>query len=172
MISMQEYQGSLFSPTDKRVKTANECYRNQVARCNNQKNPRYKDNGAKGIRVYYTARQFVAWYLDEIEKYTGTQPSVGRIDHSKGYSFDNIRIESLADNSHERIERVGPTRSRVSVDIYKNGVFLQTAESLKSAAKVTGVQASHITKYCRGILKNSYTGYSFKFPKVENESAA
>lgn len=162
---MQEYQGTIRYNTnpDLRVRSAGQCFRNQMARCYNKKNPRYKDNGAKGITVEYTLRQFIAWYLIEIEKYEGVAPSVGRIDHSKGYSFDNIKIESLSDNVKERIRRVGPTKPRKAVKIFKGGKLWKTVESGFEAAKLTGVQTAHMSKYCSGRLDKSVTGFSFRY---------
>lgn len=76
-----------FKKTTGHVRAASTCYYNQKARCNIRTNPRYKDNGAKGIKVSYTIREFIGWYLEHIKNYKGDSPSVGRIDHSKGYSF-------------------------------------------------------------------------------------
>lgn len=157
------YEGSLYKYATPKVRKAVECFRNQVARCNNPKNPRFKDNGAKGIKVDYAVREFVGWFLIAIEKYHGVSPSVGRKDHSKGYSFDNIQIESLADNSTERIQRVGPTKPRRKIAIYLNDNFFRFAESGFEAANITGVQKSHIPRYCQGVLKKSVKGYSFKY---------
>ena len=143
--------------------TASTCYDNQVRRCNSKNNPRYKDNGAKGIKVLYSKHDFIAWYIHNINFYIGDRPSVGRIDHAKSYSFDNIRIESLADNSMERINRVGTTKPRRPVDIYKNGIFYKNVDSGWEAARQTGVQKAHISRYCRGVLKESVAGFSFKY---------
>lgn len=151
------------------VKTAYECYQNQLRRCYTKNNPRYKDNGAKGIEVLYSLREFIAWYLHHINLYTGKRPSVGRIDHSKSYSFDNIRIESLADNSMERINRVGTTRPRREVYILdgetKERIYI--ARSMKEAGKLTGVHPGHIGKYCRGVLGISAKGFSFELVNKE-----
>lgn len=160
---MQEYKGPISTSPDKRIQTAYWCFRNQLNRCRNPKNPRYKDNGAKGIDVYYSMREFVAWYLIEIDKFTGVAPSVGRKDHSKGYSFDNIQIESLSDNVKERIRRVGPTKPYRAVKIFKDGKLWKTAKSTFEASKLTGVQAAHMSKYCTGKLDKSVTGFSFRY---------
>lgn len=158
------YTGSLDqSKISGHVKTAYQCFNNQRRRCYTKTNPRYKDNGAKGIRVLYSVREFIYWYLENIRHYEGTRPSVGRIDHSKDYSFDNIKIESLADNSMERIIRVGPTRPRRPVwAIHKSGK-VTFCVSGSEAAKLTGVQDAHISKYCDGILKRTYGGYTFRY---------
>ena len=146
------------------VKSAYTAWANQRRRCYIKTNPRYKDNGAKGITVEYSSRDFVGWYLFNIKKFTGKNPSVGRLDHSKSYTFENIRIESLEDNSMERIQRVGTTRPRRSVIItdYDSGEHLMIAASHKEAESLTGVFSTHVARYCSGKIKRSKDGYGFK----------
>lgn len=150
------------------IRSAIECFHNQRRRCYTKTNPRYKDNGALGITVDYTLREFVGWYLEHIKAFDGNDPSVGRIDHSKSYNFNNIRIESLAENSMERIIRVGPTRDRRKVIIYRNGSYVGIAGSLIAAEHSTGVCCSHIPKYCEQIIIQSRYGYSFRW-YLDNE---
>lgn len=140
-------------------------YDNQKRRCYGKNNPRFKDNGAKGIKVLYSKIDFIAWYLHEIKNYVGKNPSVGRIDHDKSYSFDNIRIESLEDNSLERIQRCGPTKERRPIVIidYKSGNLIKIVQSAVEAEKETGVSRKHISKYCTGKLCKSKTGFTFKY---------
>ncbi len=145
------------------IRSAIECFHNQRRRCYTKTNPRYKDNGALGITVDYTLREFVGWYLEHIKAFDGKDPSVGRIDHSKSYSLTNIRIESLADNSMERIIRVGPTRGRRRVIIYKNGSYVGIAGSLIAAERSTGACCAHIPKYCEQTIIQSRSGYSFRW---------
>lgn len=163
-IDWPEYKGFVnASKLTGAAKSASVCYDNQKRRCYGVTNPRYKDNGARGICVYYTKREFIGWYLKHLKSFKGDNPSVGRIDHSKGYSFDNIRFESLADNSLERINRVGTTRPKRPVKVYRHRKYLKTVESLSEAVRITGV--SHVIKYCQGILNESEKGYSFKYAK-------
>lgn len=149
----------------KHHRTASICYDNQIRRCYTKTNPRYKDNGAKGIEVLYSKSDFIAWYLHEIKLYTGTNPSVGRIDHSKSYSFDNIRIESLEDNSMERIIRCGTTKEKKKIHIinFETKEIIKTVDSVSDAEKETGVKSEHISKYCKGILGKSKNGFTFKY---------
>lgn len=142
-------------------------YDNQKRRCYGKNNPRFKDNGAKGIKVLYSKIDFIAWYLHEIKNYVGKNPSVGRIDHDESYSFDNIRIESLEDNSLERICRVGTTRPRkkVYIIIAETNEKVMIADSIKEAESLTGVQEGHIPKYCKKELKKSLKGYTFEYVK-------
>lgn len=153
------------------IKKATICYHNQRRRCYTKTNPRYKDNGAKGIRVIYTREEFVSWFVENYRKFKGKNPSVGRVDHSKGYSLDNIRFESLADNSMERIIRCGPTKERKRIFIidYKNNEKLMLCESINQAAHFSGVRKEHIRKYCLGKLKQS-KGFTFKYADDCNQN--
>lgn len=160
------YIGKFTGPTvDKKIIRASICYENQLRRCYTKTNPRYKDNGAKGIQVLYNKRDFVSWYLHHIELYNGKNPSVGRIDHSKSYSFDNIRIESIEENSLERISRVGTTRPKRHINIieYNTGKIVKTVFGYVEAAKITGANKSHISLYCSGILGKTKSGYTFRY---------
>lgn len=49
----------------------------------------------------YTIREYIAWWLDETAKKKVKDPTCGRIDHSRGYSWDNIEIQSRSENSRE-----------------------------------------------------------------------
>lgn len=161
-----EYSGMLTcARTTGDVKIAAACYDNQRRRCYCKTNPRYKDNGAKGLTVDYQKRQFISWYLYHIKSFTGGRPSVGCIDHSKGYSFDNIRIESLSENSSERIKRVGPTRKRRPVHIidFNSGKIIKSVASLAAAEAETGIHAGHIYSYCMGRHKKTKSGLTFRF---------
>jgi hypothetical protein len=144
---------------------ARNCFHNQRRRCYTKTNPRYKDNGAKGITVDYTLKEFTEWFIENYKEFPGQKSSVGRIDHSKGYSLSNIRFESLAENSMERINRCGTTKPRKRVlircELVGEDVFI--AESGHDAAKLTGIQSAHVSKYCSGEIKKSAKGFSLKY---------
>jgi hypothetical protein len=142
---------------------ATNCFNNQRRRCYTPTNPRFKDYGAKGIKVEYKKAEFIAWYLKNYIEFNGQISSVGRIDHSKNYSFDNIEFQSLAENSMERINRCGSTKPRIKVDIYLFGTFLKTVDSGLEASRQTGILSTHIPKYCKGKIKQSKKGYSLKY---------
>lgn len=153
------------------VLVAYTAWANQRRRCYTKSNPRYKDNGAKGLGVSYSARELISWYLFNISKFNGTNPSIGRKDHSKGYSFDNIQIESLADNSMERIKRVGTTRPRRSIHIIdaKTNKIIKTVASSFDVEKETGVRNTHVSKYCKGIIGQSKSGFTFRYVDEKKE---
>lgn len=48
-----------------------------------------------------TAREFMGWWMKELETFNGKIPTCGRIDHSKAYSWDNFVMQDMADNSRE-----------------------------------------------------------------------
>lgn len=152
-------------PNDVIIRKAINCFHNQKRRCYTKTNPRYKDYGAKGITVKYTRQEFIDWFMVEYPKFNGDLPSVGRIDHSQGYTLNNIRFESMADNSMERILRVGTTKERRAIHIieYETQSIVKTVESLMEAARETGVHATHIVKYCKGKLNRSKTGLTFRY---------
>lgn len=147
------------------VKFAYTAWANQRRRCYVKSNPRYKDNGAKGIGVNYSSREFISWFLFNIPKFKGRNPSVGRIDHSASYSFENIRIESVQDNSMERILRVGTTKPRKRVLILDANTMepIMIADSIRHASSLTHVWAAHIPKYCTLKIKKSVGGYTFRY---------
>lgn len=81
------------------VLKAYQSYKNQKPRCSNKNVRSFRDYGAKKIKVEYSCREFIAWYLRELKKKTYKDPVIGRIDHSKNYDFDNIMIdEPFKDN--------------------------------------------------------------------------
>lgn len=143
---------------------ARNCFHNQKQRCYTKTNPRYKDNGAKGITVEYTREQFIEWFISNYPKEEG-QWSVGRIDHSKGYSLSNIKFETVADNSLERIKRVGTTKPRRKIMIHDciSGEDVFIAESANEAATLTGIDKAHVRKYCLGYCKRSARGFTLRY---------
>jgi hypothetical protein len=141
-------------------------WRNQRSRCNNPKCHAYKTYGAKGIRVEYTSREFLGWVLENIKKFNGNNPQIGRIDHSKNYSLDNIEIQSRSENCKERHRRCGPTVKRkpmICFD-YKSGEPLMSFSSQFEAAKYSGTHAGTISSILHK-KSNKSSGFTFKYPK-------
>lgn len=110
----------------------------QIARCNNSKHKRFKTYGAKGIRVEYTAKEFIGWFQEAIKNCPFKEPHVGRIDHSKNYSFDNIELQTARDNALEVHARYGGTNAKLNKqkaeeirELLKKGQLTQTAIAAK-----------------------------------------
>lgn len=117
----------------------------QKQRCSNPKSNSYKNYGAKGIRVEYAVHEFMAWYIHHFELLKLKKASVGRIDHSKNYSFDNIEMIEHADNAREMYHRTGGNKTVakkpiVLVDEY--GLATHVFSTVGAAAKFAGVTAS------------------------------
>jgi len=103
-----EYVGPIRTKdTPKTVNRAYSSWKDQRRRCSNPKRRDYRWYGAKGIKVEYTARQYIKWYLEHIKTFEGTCPTVGRIDHSMNYTLGNIELIDMVDNLKERNERAG-----------------------------------------------------------------
>lgn len=100
--------GPLTSRTlSRRLKRLCWIYQEQKARCNKPTHPRYRTYGAKGIRVEYTSKEFIAWYLSAYKKAGISRPHVGRKDHSKNYCFANIELQTASENTKELHARYG-----------------------------------------------------------------
>lgn len=74
----------------------------QRARCSNPRHSHYASYGGRGIRVEYSAKEFVRWYTQNVAK----GMHVGRIDHEKNYSFDNLVVQTGRENSLEVYDRI------------------------------------------------------------------
>lgn len=123
------------------ARKAYQSWKAQRQRCYNPNNEKHKHY--KGLEVEYSSRDFITWWLNEISKKEYTDPTCGRLDHSKSYRFDNIRIEERTDNTRERNSRCRFTKSR---RILCSGPGGDMAEfySIGSAAKFTGIPRSTI----------------------------
>lgn len=166
------YDGPLdFRTMSKEVKRAYVSWANQCSKCNNPKNPDYKYYGGKGIRVEYSSREFVSWWLFNINGREFKKPTTGRVDHDKSYSFDNIEIQEQSENSKERQRRLGPgiatygkTKPRKTA-AFKNGVKIREFSSASEAARFYKKPDSTIARICNGNngLKKIRTGETFKY---------
>lgn len=111
--------------------------------------------------VTYTRKEFINWWLQHINKKDWVCASCGRIDHSKGYSFDNIEMQELSDNVKERNARLGnPGKShrKVKAICTKTGVVLKLFNSKRDAAKFYIVSEKTIYNHA-----NARTKQFFKF---------
>lgn len=163
-----EYEGSLSlrKKLPKKVKKAYVSYLNQRQRCINAKHPSYPRYGGRGIKVTYSCREFVAWWLSAIKNFDGIDPTVSRINHDDDYRFDNIRIESRSENSKERLRRnPHQHRLRKPVYIFKNGKFIRRCASVNAAAKSLSVTASHVSAALNGRVDNIQGIFTFSFDR-------
>jgi hypothetical protein len=127
------------------AKRAQGIFNGQRQRCQNENFDSYKHYGAKGIRVEYSPRDFIGWWISEFKRLGLKHPSVGRIDHSKNYSFDNIEMVEHADNAREMITRTGGNLEKKPVVLVDqlNGDVHAFAQ-VKYASKFSGVTESLI----------------------------
>lgn len=134
----------------------------QKDRCKNVNCKSYKWYGAKGIRVEYDSRAFVSWWLHEYAKREWIKPSVGRIDHSKNYSFDNIEMVEFRDNVLEENARLGHTgrakRRIVLLDSKGNPAIYFS--SVRLAHSLLGL--GNVSRVCRGEAAHD-NGFQFRY---------
>lgn len=146
---MRIYEGPLKNPNDMPsgpVKDAYISWREQRTRCYNKNRSKYKNYGAKGIEVKYSSREFIGWWLSEIENFKGKKPTIGRIDHDGHYEFGNVVIQDLSENSSERNQRVPPPISpKVTILTNKETGEELFFKSRNSAANFLGVSAIAIS---------------------------
>lgn len=140
----------------------------QRARCGNKNHAYYKYYGARGIRVEYDTREFIGWYIDNYPKFKGSHPTVGRIDHDKNYSLDNIRFESREDNSSESVTRNGKwehiwekTKKPVFIIERSTGKCIAKVDSLKEAARLTGAGITNVSQQVSGKIKRPWGDFIF-----------
>jgi hypothetical protein len=162
---MKEYTGSLNlrKKLPKLVKQAYLIFKNQRSRCTNKKLRSYLDYGFKGIKVEYTARQFVQWYLDNIVNFKDKNPCAGRIDHSKNYRFDNLAIISRSENSKEANVRCAHERSQkilIKDRVTNQSLFI--AKSQAYAAKITDHSQSSVWRDINNRLVKSNMPFKFQ----------
>lgn len=110
----------------------------------------------------YCAREFMGWFEKNIVSFSGKRASIGRIDHSKGYSFDNIEIQDVGENSKEannrnKIAIVRQIKQGIKVAVYckKTDEHIATIPSMNAAAKLFGVTQAAIWELVRGKNKVS-----------------
>ena len=122
----------------------------------------------------YTRRELYEWALGqglldlvEMWKLSGYQkdltPSVDRLDDSKGYTFDNIRLVTWRENnekmyttrkSGERITRQNRKVQQLDLD----GNLVAEYPSVAAASRVTGIQRTNINANCSGYKTYEHVG--------------
>lgn len=122
-------------------------WNDQRIRCYNKKNKDYCRYGAKGIRVLYSSREFITWYLKEITKIDLTDPVVSRVDHSKSYTLDNISLEERSENSKEVCNRLGPPTAHHKSVLVKDHRGSFTFSTLNDACKYLRLSPGNLSGY-------------------------
>lgn len=141
-------------------------YDSQMARCNNTNSKAFVNYGAKGIKVEYSAEDFIRWCIKNFPL-DRSSICVGRKDHSKNYSLDNIQIETRSESTSERNERLGnPSvfreRAVESINIY-TGKVEQRFPSVKRAAERYQMTSSRIIEFCKNKRNKARIGITFRY---------
>lgn len=124
------------------------------ARCYNPNNISYHKYGAKGITVCNewldSKEAFVEWAINNgypiretSEPLSGKTASFDRIDTTKGYSPDNCRIISHAENSG--LSRRGKTKYDKPISVYDiDGNFIEELDNYLQVRNKYGISLTHI----------------------------
>ncbi len=166
-LAVTEYTGPLVKKKMRGVvKTAYISWMDQRARCTNVKNKSFKNYGAKGLKVSYSSRDFINWWLRElsIKKLKGIVVCE-RLDHSKGYSFENIKLGTQSTNAKESAERTSKLLRVRVVQISIYGKVLQRFDSVTAAARYAGVTPPSIVGVCKGHYTKTRKGLIFRYEK-------
>jgi len=119
----------------------------------------------------YTLHELREWMLSQdiyhklhaewVESEYDTQkiPSCDRLDDYKGYSFDNLRIVTWRENQQKEYDdRKNGLNNKLNnpVSQYsKNGELIRHFHSHQEAQRVTGVEATLISRCRRGLQKHA-----------------
>lgn len=152
---MNKYEGPLdYRKMTGDVKKAYHTWAGQRDRCNNPRNVRYRSYGFKGIRVQYGSREFIAWYLSQEIRTSMAEPTVGRLDHDKDYTLDNIRIEEMSENSADGLSRYrakpGPkpkTFTKVELFCRCCDESIRVFKSVNECAEFLGIDRTNISTH-------------------------
>lgn len=108
--------------------------------------------------VSYKFREFCYWFVKNLKRKSWQYPNVGRIDHAKGYSFDNIEMQEQIANIQERNARLGnPGKTHRKVLAIIGGKKLEFPTK-QAAAKYFGVSEKTVYNHSQG-----RTNQHFKF---------
>lgn len=122
-----------------------------------------------GLEHKVDTHEFISWYLKEQIKHNFKIPSVSRLDHSKGYNWDNFILEERDDNAKEAAIRnkdkhhIKSNCIRTDILDIRDGTLLMTCSSISAAAKATGVDFSLVQNYISGSNKKPKKhGYTYR----------
>lgn len=142
-----------------------QAYRQQKQRCLNPNSASYSYYGARGIRVEYEAREYIGWYLYQLEKNPGIKrPSAGRIDHSGNYTLDNLEMVEQGDNTREVNSRLGCPSSRLVkvVAVTTDGIRLHF-DSVGECARVCGIRKDLLRAHLAGKIESPIPQLVFSY---------
>lgn len=134
-------------------------------RCNNPNAMHYRYYGGKGIKMEIPSKDFIDWYLANKPADTSQKWTIGRIDHTKNYTLDNIEFLTASDNIKERNARAGlPKRNGLAVEVYarKTGEYLHTFESQEDAASFLKISIATVSTLLSGVNSGKLHPYILK----------
>ena len=140
------------------IKKANYTYTNILKRVSGKDHPNYK-----GIGIGFTKREFVYWWIVQNRFFKLNKPSIGRVNHSRGYFFDNIKLEEHSENSREARKRCGTFVPGKPILIKKNGKIVAEACSANEAGLVLGFKSVGKVAACANGKKKQVNGWSFEW---------
>jgi hypothetical protein len=154
------YMGAQHELTPKWLRFANFVFRNAKNRCSNKNTNSYEFYGKKGIRFELEWLSFKEWYKKELGNRDPKGLTLGRIDHSKNYTLDNIELQTRSDNSKERIQRLGSPGQKnkqpiLLLDPKNQTKVLKRYSSITEAVNDLGVGYETIIRATRGRAKRS-----------------
>ena len=88
---------------------------------------------------------------------TPLKPSIDRIDDSKSYSFENIRLITWRENLMKQKDK-----EKVPVNQLKNDIIINNFISIAEANKITGIPYSNISACINGVYKTA-GGFNWKY---------
>ena len=117
---------------------------------------------SKRFNLYYSK-----WEESGFVAYFDNKPSFDRIDDSKPYSLDNIRLTTYKRNllkEHLKYSLGFSINTAISpvAKIGQDGTILTEYCSLNEAERATGIKAANISKVCRE-LRDTAGGFKWKY---------
>lgn len=126
----------------------------------------------------YTRKELEEWMINNVnfEKiYNGWvnsgfksdfRPSIDRLNDNFGYSFDNIRLVTWAENNkkgyEDRKNGKNTKQSKAILQYSLDGIFIKEHYSIRNIAREMEVSHSCIMRCCQGKFKKAY-GFVWKY---------
>ncbi len=115
-------------------------------------------------RPTFSKREFMGWWLESLKSFKGSRPSCGRLNHSIGYSWDNMEMQDLNDNRRESFVRneiknrfkdqAHRAPIKILVRCIKTKKIIAEIPSATDAANFFDVSISYISQRTSGVYKN------------------